>query len=206
MKKLVAVVLCCVAFPASLLAQTSSAPLLKQMAKETCQEMSKTDFTNKSPDELKIALGIPLVAVIARHQAELKDLGYNFGDPKTAEKLGNDVGFQLVAECPQFMTAIVKSPDSFSQLAKSGKDAAGGSISGTLIKIVGGDFSYLQVEDSRGKVEKLWWMEYFDGSTRLITEPQKYLNKPIRIRYVEKEIFNSTLNDYVKIKVITGME
>jgi len=49
-------------------------------------------------------------------------------------------------------------------------------------------------------------MEYFDGSTRLITEPQKYLNKPIRIRYVEKEIFNSTLNDYVKIKVITGME
>jgi hypothetical protein len=74
------------------------------------------------------------------------------------------------------------------------------------VKIVGGDLTYLQVEDDKGKVEKLWWMEYFDGSNVLAADPQRRLNKPIKVKFVEKEIFNSTLKDYVKVKVITGVE
>jgi hypothetical protein len=81
-----------------------------------------------------------------------------------------------------------------------------GSISGKLVKVVSGDFTHLQIEDLKGKVERVWWLEYFDGSNKLMTDPQGQLNKLIKVNYVEREMFNSTLKDYVKIKVITGIE
>jgi len=64
----------------------------------------------------------------------------------------------------------------------------------------------LKVEDTKGKIEKLWWMEYFQGSKTLLTDPNSRLNKPITVKYTEREVFNSTLGDYVKIKIITGID
>jgi hypothetical protein len=75
-----------------------------------------------------------------------------------------------------------------------------------LVKIAEGEFTHLQVEDANGRIEKLWWMEYFNGSNILLADPQGQLNKPIKVNFVEREIFNSTLRDYVKVKVITGIE
>ena len=180
--------------------------LTKKLARETCQEIKQVDFSQKTPDEMKLALGLPLVTVFGRHQDEIRAAGYNLMDQKSSEKLGNDVGIQLAFECPDFMNTIMKNPKALTDLAQRGKDAPTGVISGTLMNVAGGDFSYLQVADDKGKIEKLWWMEYFDGANLLATNSQNRLNKPIRVHFVEKEMFNSTLKDYVKIKVITGIE
>jgi hypothetical protein len=180
--------------------------LIKRLAKEACQEIKQVDFSQKTEDEMKLALGLPLVTVFGRHQDELKAAGYNLLDPKSSEKLGNDVGVQLVFECPDFMSTMVKNSKVITDIAQRNKPSSSGTISGTLMNIAGGDFSYLQVADDKGKIEKLWWMEYFDGANLLIGNPQNRLNKPIKVRFVEKEMFNSTLKDYVKIKVITGIE
>ena len=55
-------------------------------------------------------------------------------------------------------------------------------------------------------IEKLWWMEYFEGSGRLITNAGDMLNKDVKVKYTEKEIYNATLKEYIKIKVIAGLE
>lgn len=209
MKKVVQIGICSLLFTCASFAQavqSSQTELLKKIAKETCVEIKQTDFSQKTPDEMKLALGLPLLTVFGRHQDELKAAGYNLTDSKTSEKLGNDVGAQLVFECPDFMSSLMKNPKAITELAQRSKDGPTGTISGTLVKITGGDFSYLQVEDDKGKVEKLWWMEYFDGANVLTANPQSRLNKPIKVKFVEKETFNSTLKDYVKIKVITGIE
>ena len=112
---------------------------------------------------MKLALGLHLVAVFGRHQDELKAAGYNLLDTKSSEKLGNDVGVQLVFECPDFMNTLVKNSRVVTDIAQRNKQSPSGTISGTLVNISGGDFSYLQVADDKGKIEKLWWMEYFDG-------------------------------------------
>ena len=194
----------CVSF-----AQTVEPPqteLLKKLAREACQEIKQVDFSQKTEDEMKMALGLPLVAVFGRHQDELKTAGYNLMDAKSSEKLGNDVGVQLVFECPEFMNTMAKNSKVISDISQRNKQGASGIISGSLVSIAGGDFSYLQVADDKGKIEKLWWMEYFDGANILAVNPKNRINKPIKVRYVEKEMFNSTLKDYVKIKVITGIE
>ena len=182
------------------------AELLKKLAREACQEIKQVDFSQKTEDEMKLALGLPLVTVFGRHQDELKAAGYNLLDAKSSEKLGNDVGVQLVFECPDFMNTMVKNSKVITDIAQRNKQGASGVISGSLLNIAGGDFSYLQVADDKGKIEKLWWMEYFDGANILAVNPQNRLNKPIKVHYVEREMFNSTLKDYVKIKVITGIE
>jgi hypothetical protein len=208
--KQVGLIGCCwLLFTGASFAQTVQSPqvdVLTKIARETCQEIKKVDFSQKTPDEMKLALGLPLLAASGRHQDELRAAGYNLSDPKASEKLGADVGAKLLYECPEFTSTMLQNTKALTDLAQSGKIGGSGAISGTLVKIVGGDFSYLQVEDDKGKVEKLWWMEYFDGSNVLATDPQRRLNKPIKVKFVEKEMFNSTLKDYVKIKVITGIE
>jgi hypothetical protein len=189
-----------------LLAQTTRDALIKQVTKETCDELSKTDFSNKSTDEFKITLGLVLVKVVAAHQAELKTVGVSVSDPQSLEKIGNDVGVQLVTTCPSFLSALTGNPNAVKELLDNEKASVSGSISGKLVKVVGGEFTYLQVEDAKGKVEKLWWLEYFEGSNNLVGDQQSQLNKPIKVNYVEKEMFNSTLKDYVKIKVITSIQ
>ncbi len=186
--------------------QSPQVDVVTRIARETCQEIKQIDFSQKTPDEMKLALGLPLLMISGRHQDELKAAGYNLMDAKTSEKLGIDVGAKLVYECPEFTSTLLKNTKAMTDIVQRGKDGPSGTISGTLVKIIGGDFSYLQVEDDKGRIEKLWWMEYFDGANVLATDPQRHLNKPIKVRFVEKEIFNSTLKDYVKIKVITGVD
>ena len=182
--------------------------LMKTMATETCQELSKSDLKNKTADELKLALGLPLVVVAGRHQAELQKFGINMADKQGAETLGRDIGFQLAASCPNFVTAMFGNAGTLSEIVKSNNASkvVTQSISGKLVEIVKGDFTYLQVEDGKGKLEKLYWMEYFEGANILVINPQSRLQKPITVNYVEKEIFNSALKDYLKVKIITGIE
>jgi hypothetical protein len=181
--------------------------LLKTMASETCQELAKTDLHNKSADELKIALGLPLVIVAGRHQAELQKFGLSMSDQQGAEMLGREIGFQLASSCPNFLTAMFSNSNSLTEIVKSNNASkTSQSITGKLVGIVNGDFTYLQIEDGKGKVEKLWWMEYFEGANILAINPQSRLQKPITVNFIEKEIFNSALKDYLKVKVITRIE
>ena len=189
-----------------LFAQTSKDVVIKQVTKETCDELSKADFSNKSTNEFKLALGLALVKVVAAHQAELKTIGVSVSEPQSLEKIGNDVGVQLVTTCPSFLAALTENPNTVKELLDNDRASTKGSISGKLVKVVSGDFTHLQIEDLKGKVERVWWLEYFDGSNKLMTDPQGQLNKVIKVDYVEREMFNSTLKDYVKIKVITGIE
>src|SRR5262245_19827414 len=188
----------------SLFGQGTNDVFVKQLTRETCDEVVKIDFSKKTAEEFKLSLGLVLVKVMGQHQQELRERGVNPGDPKSLEKVATEVGMRLAADCPVFVEALTRNPDTIRDFAEN--ESSSGNISGRLLKIVGGEFTYLQVEDDKGKIQKLWWMEYFDGSNKFLADPQRQLNKTVRIDYVEKEMFNSTLNDYVKIKVIKGIQ
>jgi len=203
-KRTLLILLGCSLLAPSLFAQAASDVFMKQITRETCDGVAKIDFSKKTPDEFKLSLGLVLVKVMGQHQDELRSLGANPGDPKSLEKIATEVGMRLAADCPVFVEALTRNPETIKDFAES--DSSAGNVSGKLLKIVGGEFTYLQIEDHNGKIEKLWWMEYFDGSNKFLAEPQKQLNRIVKVDYVEKEMFNSTLNDYVKIKVIKGIQ
>jgi hypothetical protein len=78
------------------------------------------------------------------------------------------------------------------------------SLSGTLVKIEGQPFTYLLIRTKTGKMEKLFWMDHFEGAEKLSTEGKNLLNKEIRVGYKEQEVYDQVNNDYRKIKVLTG--
>jgi hypothetical protein len=192
----------------ALFAQTSRDDLMKGLAKDACAELGKVDLSKQTPDQLKMTMAMAFLGAASKHQTEMSALGLNLGQQADAQKLGVDIASHMLNECPATMLSAAKNPETLRQAAaqQANKTVPTGSITGTLRKVVGGDFSYLQVEDANGKIEKLWWMEYFDGSNTLVSSPATRLNKPVTVKYVEKEVFNSTLGDYVKIKIITGIE
>jgi hypothetical protein len=183
---------------------TTRDALVQQLGRETCDEITRMPDVSKmkTPEEVKMSVGLAVAKVLTQHQNDLKSLGIVITDAKGLEPVARDVGMALALSCPQFISILTGSPE----LLKPADQSAKGSISGTLRKVVDGDFTYLQVEDAKGKIEKLWWLEYFDGSNKLLADSQGRMNKPIKVNYVEKEMFNSTLKDYVKMKVITGVE
>ena len=205
MKITVLLCICCLLMCSSMLAQGLNNELSNQLTKETCDELSKSDFSKKNAEDLKVALGFSLLKVLGQHGPELTTSGLSLSDPKSVEKVATEIGARLVISCPVFLDAFKRSGAVEEQLRGTSASARG-SISGRLVKIVSGEFTYLQVEDAKGKIEKLWWMEYFDGSNKLLSNSQSSLERAVKVNYIEREVFNSTLNDYVKIKVITGIE
>lgn len=178
------------------------------MARETCEEIGKKDLSNKTMEELQVELGFAMIPVVTKYQDELQTvLGVNLEDQQGLENMGRQIGMQLAKDCPAFLKIFANNPGVVKEInSRPGKETTGGSVSGTLLKIVPGDFSYIQVKDAAGKIEKIWWMEYFEGSDKLTTNAQKYLNKPVKVNYTEKEVYNSILKEYVKVKIITGVE
>src|SRR4030095_4875186 len=110
-----------------LFAEGTKDALVKQISRETCDELSKANFSNKTTEEFKIALGLALVKVVAQHQAELKTFGITVSDTQSLEKIGNDVGVQLVTSCPPFLAALTENPNTVKELLDD-KDSPAGSI------------------------------------------------------------------------------
>jgi len=189
-------------------AQASKDSLLKLIVKETCTDISGKDFSGKSMEEIEMELGLAMMPIMVKYQEELQTAyGTGIEDQAGMEKMGMEVGLQLAKDCPAFLKMFAGNPAVIKD--RAGKNNAAvelKTVNGTLLKIVHGDFTYIQVKDASGKIEKLWWMEYFEGSGRLITNAGDMLNKEVKVKYSEKEIYNATLKEYIKIKVIAGLE
>ncbi len=207
MKKILFCCLALLVITASVNAQVSKDSLLKLMSKETCTEITNKDFSGKNMDELQMELGLAMMPVVLKYQEELQTVFGISGieDQSGMEKMGMEIGLQLAKDCPAFLKMFVNNPGALKEIVGNNTDAAVMSISGTLLKVVTGDFTYIQIKDASGKTEKLWWMEYFEGSSKL-TGAATMVNKQVKAKYIEKEIYNATLKEYIKIKVITGLE
>lgn len=188
-------------------AQLSKDSLFKIIAKETCEEIAKKDLSGKNMDELQMELGLAMMPTILKYTEQLKSFGFDLEDQQSMMEMGKEVGMKLATDCPSFLKVFANNPGVLKEaLAKDEPVSKTSTLSGTLIKIVPGDISYIQVRDASGKLQKIWWMEYFQGSDKLMNESAKYLNKTVKLGYTEKEIYNATLKDYVKVKVLTSFE
>lgn len=207
MKKYFALFLCSILYSTGISAQASKDSLLKVIVKETCTDISGKDFSGKSMEEIEMELGLAMMPIMVKYQEELQAAyGTGIEDQAGMEKMGMEVGLQLAKDCPAFLKMFAGNPAVIKERAGKNTAAELKTVNGKLLAIVHGDFSYLQVKDATGKIEKLWWMEYFEGSGRLITNAGEMLNKDVKVKYSEKEIYNATLKEYIKIKVIAGLE
>jgi hypothetical protein len=81
------------------------------------------------------------------------------------------------------------------------------SLDGTFTGLdTSGSFACLKVKGTDGREQKIWWFEHFDGSETLTQNPASLNNKKVTVVYVEREVYEPKLKDYVKIKVASGLK
>jgi hypothetical protein len=188
-------------------AQNSKDSLMKLVTKDVCDELGTKNLTGKGMDELQMEIGMAFMPALMKHKDALeKVMGGNVNDKEGMEKLAQEIGMRLITECPAFLK-IMSGVDmnTMDKPAKLPIAMNGAVIKGTLVKIVPGELTHLLIKDSKGKMVKVWWMDYFDGSDDMADNPQKMINKKVTVNYTEKEVYSATLKDYIKIKVATGV-
>lgn len=180
--------------------------LIKLMANEVCAELSKQKDSKLKTKDLATEVGLAMLPIFSNHMSEIQEAyGFTVLNEENGSKVGEDIGGRLAGSCPAFLELLSKNPEATANLISGNKNSTG-SIDGTFIKVTKGDLSYIEVKTASGKIEKLYWLEYFEGSSDLISNPTKFNNKKVTASYTEKEIYKSAINEYVKIKVITGLE
>lgn len=186
--------------------QAKKDSILKLMAKDVCDELNKKEMIGKSKEDLQVELGLALMPVFSKYKDQIKEIyGFEEIDSESGYVIGKDIGMQLAYDCPAFMKIFINNSEAVTEIVdkKKTKDLK---LTGILQKINNADISYIETKDVNGKIEKLYWLEYFEGSNNLISEPNKFINKKITFTYTEKEVYKSSLKEYSKIKVITGMK
>ena len=184
--------------------------LIVLMAKDVCIELNKLVDEKKSTSNLESDMGMAMIPAFGKYMTEIMQIyGFNKMNEENWGIVGEAIGGELAKSCPTIFTLLGRNPEATSDLMNGRSNNSPTNsvlLEGTIEKITNTELSYIEVKSSKGKIEKLYWLEYFEGSNDLINSPNKLLQKPVKITFVEKEIYKSSLKEYIKIKVIAGIQ
>jgi hypothetical protein len=182
--------------------QTSSKDSVTRLiAADICKEITANESTLKLSDNWQMDLGLLMMPVYSKYSDALEKAvpGFTMDGPGI-ETLSKEIGMLLGVNCPSFLKLISSNKAKLHDLTRDEKVEK--SLKGVLLKIETGDFTSMHIRMPNGKIEKVWWMEYFAGANLLLEKGR--LNKEIVILYKEQDIYNAGLEEYVKAKVAVG--
>ena len=130
--------------------------------------------------------------------------GTNITDQAAMEKIGQEVGLELVKRnCKPFIQLSMK-------LAGQGQIkqelTSENSTSGTLASIETKEFSKFILTESGGRRGTYYWLHHFKNSEKFIDQPTKLIGKKMRVSWQETEVYIPAAKGYFKINEITGIE
>ena len=187
----------------AVLSQPNKDSLYKLMAVGVCDEVKANESSLARSTDLQMDLGLLMLPIFSRHESDLKAVipGFELDNMNLINEVSHGIGQKLAFMCPAFLKLVSGNKD----LLKAATDKTEeNSFTGTLTKILSENFTCLLIKDNKGKIEKIWWMQYFEGANVLASG--ELLHKNITVFYSEQEIYNAVLKDYVKIKVIKGIK
>jgi hypothetical protein len=209
MKKIILALTICVSL--NTLAQNSKEELLTKMSNEACVAFEKVDITSLNKDNYQQELSLILIPIMSDNMDAIKKY-YDIETPteENFRKIGMDLGMKLAATCKKFMEfSISIAQESLSKKtpvpAKKEKLQTT-ELTATLTAYTPADIAFITVKDAKGKMQKLYWMEYFENADNFMANMKKYIGKKITITYAERDVFDAAKKTYKSIKVIAGIE
>lgn len=197
MKKIIVTIIVFAAFKINAQKAITKDSLIKVMSIDVCAEIEKTLNSGKKIDNMEAELGFAMLPSISKYSKEIKSIyGEDAFEGNTMEKVGEEMGVYMATNCPAFLKLFAAN--------SGGKSSAEETktLEGTFTKLTLGELSFIEVKASSGKIEKLYWFEYFEGSNDLVNNSNALNNKKVKIEYIEKEIYKASIKDYVKVKII----
>jgi hypothetical protein len=202
--------------PIIILAQSDK--YLRKAAEGTCDCLNKTDYKSVKKTEAATALMTKCFMsgdFMNNYEKIAKECNIDASKGMNADlgrKLGERLGAKLVEiNCPSYVHLVKlymkdTGAESSENLAKS--DEASGLkeevYTMSFVKIEKTDnLNFIIFKDNKGKEIKTWWLEYFKG-VELLKEKDA-IGKQFKCTIFEKEFYNPKLEDYTKVKIISGL-
>jgi hypothetical protein len=190
--------------------------LLTVMGSEVCKGIEGKDLSKMDKSNMQMEMGMMMMPTFAKYMKEIKEYYGNITDQNIAQKLGMDIGLKLMdGSCPKFMEFAMSmagsedmAGDKKSAQAKvrMAENDANTELKGTFITINQGDITTISIKDAKGKIQKLYWLEYFENADEIKDASKKYINKKVIATYTDKDVYDAAKKTYKTIKVLTGVE
>jgi hypothetical protein len=184
-----------------LAAPVSAQDLLDKLADYSCNCLSQKNLDNASTEEIQMQMGFCIMEAVGKYPDEFQK-AYGSLDPSdqaAMTKLGEDIGMKMAFKCPN---TLMKLAVMETQTTTTSTVTTVSTLKGTLKAVEGDDFSQLVIRDEAGRTHKLLWLEYFNGSERLISSPEKAIGRQVTVQYETIECYSPKVNDYINCKAV----
>ncbi len=205
MKSIIFIVCIVLGFHHTLLAQEDDLKdtLLETIAVEACDCINKKqiDFENVQQSKLEMEFGFCILESYSKHRKEAdKILPLSFSDDQSMEALGANVAIKMMGVCPEFINKVagIYAEEEF----EAAKDDI--IIVGQVTNIQESLFSTVEIKDTDDRVQKVLWLEYFEGDN-LLYDFNKLKKSKVKITCYEYEMFDPKIKDYRNFKIIKKM-
>jgi hypothetical protein len=181
---------------------------IEKASDSTCKCLeSVKDKIKNTADFNKYGLGCIAKSALPYFEEISKQEGINIDnlDNEEGQKIGRKIGFKLAMTCPLFVD-LIKDFDSDDMKTGSGTGKSAAVVSGTVINVELTDHAYITVKDDAGKIFKLVWVQYFEGSDAYKANPLLLKQKKVAITWESAEIYNVKQRDFLNVKAITKLE
>ncbi|WP_426278525.1 hypothetical protein ACN9MN_04200 [Chryseobacterium sp. S-02] len=177
----------------------------QKFSREVCECVKNIDAANKTKKELSTQFGLCAFKHAASYKKELKrdfgiDLVADIANEEKMESFGVQVGMMMVTECPDVFSKVMGNDEDteaeVSQLL----------ISGMVSKIEKDNFVIFHVVGDNKNLTKLYWVSTIESNLDLPKEYSSLVNKKVNISYYTAEIFDTKINDYRNLNIISSLK
>ncbi len=173
------------------------------IAKETCEYLQKDEIRNLDNQQKTLKLGIFIINLYSEYKEDLKAEGIDidFTEDDAGRKFGEKIGINMVNFCPEALIALASDVDSVDYDTDTDKAKEIYVFNGEIQSIKGNDFSFVEVKNSDGIVQKFLWFSNFKGSEKLIAN-DSIIGTKVKVKYKNTECFSPKLEEYIIRKEI----
>lgn len=188
--------------------------LKEKMGKELCEDLKTKSFTEKN---FEFVLGLSMMKIIKSNKIDVeKHYGADMlGNGGVLEKVGEDLGEQMVTICPEVFEKIygIGALDKYIEEAQDemAVDSSAAdyeetpNVKGKFLSSKLESFKTIQIEESNGDVSKYILLLNFDNSN-LILQNKLKANDKVHIYYYQDMIYDPKQNKFVEYKILQDIE
>ncbi|WP_295232509.1 hypothetical protein [uncultured Chryseobacterium sp.] len=191
---------------ALLLVQLSTATFSQdyqaKIGQSACECFKKVKAENPDPGTLETKLGFCIINAAEPYAKQLKN-DYNLDILRDeSSESGKLIATLILKECPDLFMEMVENEKKDDTSEKSAER----SVSGTVTRIEKDGFIAFHILGEDGNLTKLYWVTSVQSGLDLPKEYPSLLHKKVTARYYRTEIFDSGLNAYRNLNIISAMK
>ncbi|SDR01879.1 hypothetical protein SAMN05421664_3135 [Chryseobacterium soldanellicola] len=174
----------------------------KKIAKVTCECFTKAKAENPNSKNLEAQLGLCMIKAAEPYSKDLKkDYNIDILNDESSET-GKLMGTWLLKECPDIFMEFVNMEED----KKTDESKPELLINGTITKIEKENFVIFHMIGDNKNLTKFYWVSNIVSNLDLPKEYNSLINKKVSISYYTTEIFDSKINDYRNLNIISSLK